>query len=322
MLTPHVLRSFGGLASALLVLGGCGRPPETAAAPELLNGFNLTNARVERAAILRGGPPRDGIPAIHEPRFVDAANVDYLEAADEVLSFTHGGHTRAYPLRILVWHEIVNDELAGRPIAVTYCPLCGTAMVFDRRVGDRVLTFGVSGLLYQSDVLMYDRETESLWSQLGREAVTGEFAGTELRWLAAEQMTWTAWRAKYPEGVVLSTETGFVRNYQQLPYAGYETSPELIFPVPERRPELPRKAWVLGVVIAGHARAYPLQDLPAGQTVADTVNGRPLQLLHDPAARQVRVTDADRGELIPSVRAYWFAWQAFYPDTTLWSANP
>jgi hypothetical protein len=323
MATPNHSRVLGGLAAALLPFSGCGDPTETLAAQQnRLNGFDLANARVERSAILRGGPPRDGIPSIDAPRFLAPLEVDYLEGGDEVISFTHAGHTRAYPLRILVWHEIVNDELAGRPVVVTYCPLCGTGMVFDRRVGDRTLTFGVSGLLYQSDVLMYDRETESLWSQLSREAVTGEFAGTELRWLPAEQMTWAAWRTRHPEGAVLSTETGFQRNYKRLPYAGYEASPELIFPVPEHRVELPRKEWVLGITIAGAPHAYPLKDLPDRQIVEDQVNGRRLELFHDRSARHVRVTDAITNELIPSVRVYWFAWQAFYPRTTLWSPDP
>ena len=141
-----------GLALAACVLAG-----NEAGEPASLNGFALTNPQVPIAEIRSGGPPRDGIPAIDQPVFVAGNSARFLRDDDLVVSFSEGGETRAYPLRILVWHEIVNDTVGGRPVAVTYCPLCGTAMVFDRRVGDRTLSFGVSGLLYQSDVLMYDR---------------------------------------------------------------------------------------------------------------------------------------------------------------------
>ena len=157
-----------------------------------LNGFDLSNASIPRDDIFRGGPPRDGIPSIDDPRFVASSSVDYLDDGDIVIGFAQGGTARAYPTRILVWHEIVNDEVDGEPIAVTYCPLCGTAMVFRRSVGGRQRTFGVSGLLYQSDVLMYDRESESLWSQLAMRAVAGPAEGTELEWLPSEHMTWKA----------------------------------------------------------------------------------------------------------------------------------
>jgi hypothetical protein len=145
-------------------------------AQDTINGFKLTDLRIERDAIKSGGPPRDGIPSIDAPKFITPDKADFMKDDDIVLSYTHGETTRAYPLRVLVWHEVVNETIADKPILVTYCPLCGTAMIFDRKVGDKVRTFGVSGLLYQSDVLMYDREDESLWSQLKMEAVSGSQA--------------------------------------------------------------------------------------------------------------------------------------------------
>ncbi|MFN2477418.1 MAG: DUF3179 domain-containing protein, partial [Chthoniobacterales bacterium] len=183
------------------------------------NGFDISNATVPRNEILAGGPPRDGIPSIDQPRFIIPGAADYLHEDDLVVSVQLEGTTRAYPLRILVWHEIVNDVIGTRPIAVTYCPLCGTAMVFDRKINGRTHTFGVSGLLYQSDVLMYDRETESLWSQLAMKAISGSRAGTELRLLAADQQTWRAWRGKHPNGEVLSSQTGYSRDYGQNAYS-------------------------------------------------------------------------------------------------------
>jgi hypothetical protein len=228
------------------------------------------------------------------------------------------GITRAYPLRILVQHEIVNDQLESRDIAVTYCPLCGSAMVFDRDIAGRRLTFGVSGLLYQSDVLMYDRQTQSLWSQLATKSVAGSLVNTELKWLASEQLTFAAWEEKYPTGQVLTLVTGFQRDYTKSPYAGYETSPKTAFPVPFRRPELPIKSWIIGVVVNGFPEAYPVSALPPAQSVVDTVNGLTVEVMYDPETRLATVKDVQSGIPLPSTVVYWFAWQAFYPQTGLW----
>jgi len=231
------------------------------AASNRMNGFDLSNAVIPEEEIRSGGPSRDDIPSIDHPKFIAPAAADYMKDDDEVVSITMDGETRAYPLRILVWHEVVNDEIAGQPIAVTYCPLCGTAVVFSRTVGDRTLEFGVSGLLFQSDVLLYDRETESLWSQLEMMSVAGPLVNTQLKWLPSQQLTWSAWQEKFPEGNVLSTETGFGRNYQGNAYASYKKSPKAMFPVPENRTELEQKEWVIGVIHEGMARAYPIQVL-------------------------------------------------------------
>lgn len=281
-------------------------------------GFDVSNALIPAAEILRGGPPRDGIPAIDRPEFIEPARADYMRDADLVLSLTVKGETRAYPLRILVWHEIVNDTIGEWPVAVTYCPLCGTAMVFDRRYGGRELTFGVSGLLYQSDVLMYDRQTESLWSQLGLKSLAGKMAGQELSWLPAEHLTWKAWRAKYSRGRVLSTRTGHDRDYQNLPYGKYEQSPRTMFPVPQTRTELPTKEWIAGVIVNGQARAYRLSALPRDRVVRDEMADIMLRLTYVPETRSLAVVRDDNGAEVPFTYAYWFAWQAFYPATTLW----
>lgn len=283
-------------------------------------GFKLDNATIPVADIRAGGPPRDGIPSIDRPKFVPAAKVRFLAADDMVVSFTHQGETRAYPLRILVWHEIVNDRIGDLAINVSYCPLCGSAMVFDRTIEGRTLEFGVSGLLYQSDVLMYDRQTESLWSQLEMAAVSGPQVSRQLRLLPAQHLTWRAWRTKHPEGRVLSTDTGHDRDYARLPYEGYEKSPRLMFPVKFNRQDLPTKAWIAGVVVNGVARAYPHDQLPDGQIVEDTVGGTPLRVRFDRASRRISVTAAD-GTPVPYTPAYWFAWQAFHPDTTVWGRD-
>lgn len=288
-----------------------------AAAAQQINGFDLSRASIPLSEIFSGGPPRDGIPAIDAPRFVPQGEARFLRDDDIVLSLTRDRITRAYPLRILVWHEIVNDVIAGEAVAVTYCPLCGTAMVFDRRIGGKVRRLGVSGLLYQSDVLMYDRESESLWSQLKMEAVSGPAAGSRLTLLPSEHLTWRSWRAKYPSGEVLSTDTGHRRDYGGRAYAAYFASDETMFPVSHRRAELRNKEWVVGVIVDGRAKAYPASSLPA-KPFADRIGDRTLTVSFDPTARRPEVKD-ERGGDYPYVVAFWFAWQAFYPETELWN---
>ena len=282
-----------------------------------LNGFDVSNAVIPTSEMRSGGPPRDGIPAIDRPRFLRARQVNYLSDDDLVVSVTLDGKTRAYPLRILVRHEIVNDRIGQRAFAVTYCPLCGTAMVFDRSVGGRTRSFGVSGLLYRSDVLMYDRESESLFSQLAMKAVAGPLADTPLEWLPSEHMTWPAWRQRYPYGEVLSNRSG--RNYSHNPYEGYDQSSDTAFPVPLYRSELPKKSWVFGVIVGEEAKAYSVAQLPPNQVVSDSVGGQEVHVAYDPAGRQPSVVRTDTGEPVPYVMVYWFAWQAFYPETLIWT---
>jgi len=285
------------------------------------NGFDVSNTTIPKSEIKSGGPDKDGIPAILDPKFVASADADFLHADDEVLGVSIDDDHRAYPLRVLVWHEIVNDTVGETPIAATYCPLCGTCMVFDRRVGDRTLTFGVSGLLYNSDVLMYDHQTESLWSQLQMESVAGELVGAKLDWLAAEQMTWEAWQELHPESMVLSTDTGFGRNYGRMPYAEYMRSDRTIFPVPTNRTELPKKSWVIGVIVDGQAKAYPRETLAqSAEPIADRIGDTTVSVTYDSASRRAVVANG-AGYRLPHVTVYWFAWQAFYPDTAIYAPD-
>jgi hypothetical protein len=172
--------------------------------------------------ILAGGPPPDGIPAIDHPRFVRAAAVNFLGDREAVVGINVAGEERAYPIRILIWHEIVNDTVGGIPVAITYCPLCNTAIVYDRRVGPDVFDFGTSGKLYNSDLVMYDRQTRSLWVQFLGQAVAGVQTGTELRAYSAQTLSWREWRRSHPTGWVLSEDTGFQRDYGLNPYPGYD----------------------------------------------------------------------------------------------------
>ncbi len=182
----------------------------------------LPKPLVDPKRIISGGPPPDGIPAIDEPTFQRAADVDWLEGGEGVLSLTVGDHSRAYPIRVLIWHEIVNDTIGGVPVAVTYCPLCNSALAFDRRLGERLFTFGTSGKLYLSDLVMYDRQTESLWSQIEGRAIAGTLAGKQLERLAIQTVTWNQWREAHPRGYVLARPKGSGRDYGKNPYTGYD----------------------------------------------------------------------------------------------------
>jgi len=167
---------------------------------------------------------------------------------------------------------------------------------------------------------MYDRETESLWSQLAMKGVSGPAKGAELPWLTSEQMTWEAWKKRHPKGEVLSTDTGFERDYDGQPYASYFTSDRTMFPVPHSRTELANKELVIGIIVSGQARAYPVLKLPDGKTIKDKVGGEEVSVIYNAAQRHARVMDV-KGKSITSVVAFWFAWQAFYPDTGLWQPD-
>ncbi|HIP77516.1 MAG TPA: DUF3179 domain-containing protein, partial [Kiloniellaceae bacterium] len=215
------------------------------------NGFDLEDALLPVDEIRQGGPPRDGIPAIDRPRFETPREAAWLKPHDRVLGIEHGGTTRAYPIRILDWHEIVNDRIGADPVVVSYCPLCGTGVAF-RLPGSRESGgFGVSGLLYNSDVLLYDRASESLWSQILMQAVSGPRKGERFDPLPLEHTTWQDWRERHPDTRVLSRDTGHRRDYDRGAYGDYAQSKGLYFPVSNLDRRYHPKEWVLGIVIDG-----------------------------------------------------------------------
>ncbi|MEO8717678.1 MAG: DUF3179 domain-containing protein [Burkholderiales bacterium] len=224
---------------------------------------DFSRRTVELAEIMSGGPPKDGIPAIDRPRFVAApAARDWLRPAEPVIVLRVAGEARAYPLQILMFHEIVNDTIAGRPVAVTFCPLCNAAMVFERRVGGRTLDFGTTGRLRLSDLVMYDRQTESWWQQFTGVGIVGHYAGTRLERLPAEIVSFADFYAAYPRSLVLSRDTGHARPYGRNPYVGYDDinqSPFLMSAPTD--PRLPPMERVLSVSVAGKLRLYPLSLL-------------------------------------------------------------
>lgn len=208
---------------------------------------------------------------------------------------------------------------------MTYCPLCGTGMAFAARVGGSVaMSFGVSGLVYNSDVLPYDRGTESLWSQLLEQAISGPLKGAKLSPLPLTHTAWADWRGRYPRTEVLSTQTGHLRDYDRDPYAGYDSVPRLLFDVQHRDDRVPLKEWVLGLRVAGHAKAYPFsalaQRVDAKGRLRDRVGGVAVEIRCDRKHRSAEVHDA-AGQMLPSVTAFWFAWFAFHPQTEVLAAR-
>lgn len=290
-----------------------------APAETVRNGFVLEPAAVPTAEILAGGPPRDGIPALDHPPTVSATQADWADD-DLVLGILAGGEARAYPIAVLNWHELVNDTLGGEPILVSFCPLCGTGMVFDRRVAGKARGFGVSGLLYRSDLLMYDRESESLWSQISAEAVTGPLLGQRLRLLRSRTDEWGRWRRDHPETTVLSRDTGHRRDYGRSPYGSYAQSRDVMFPVP-RDPRYHPKMPTLGLRVPGEgARAYPASELArAGGSVEERFLGRSVRVAYDPD-RQVFDVAAPPEVELEVVEGFWFAWAAFHPETSVYTA--
>ncbi len=302
------------VVSGALALALC----SAASAEPRRNGFDLASSSVPEHEILNGGPPRDGIPALSLPAVVSAAEAPWRDE-DRVIGVTLDGTSRAYPIAILDWHELVNDRLGGRSILVTYCPLCGTGMVFDREIGGQVRSFGVSGLLYQSDVLLYDRGSESLWSQIASEAITGPERGKRLELLRSAQIPWGEWRERHPDTTVLSDATGYRRDYSKTPYGGYSTSSRLYFPAP-LDPRYPPKTPTLGLRTAdGSARAYPAPELTAsGSRVVESFEGRRIEVSYDQVSRTFEV---DAPPEIEVIEGYWFAWAAFHPESTVYVAS-
>jgi hypothetical protein len=182
----------------------------------------LPTPSIDLSILRSGGPPPDGIPSIDEPVFHAASGVDYLGSTDPVVAVKINGDARAYPLDIMIWHELVNDTVGGVPVAVAYCPLCNSVTVYEREIGGEVLDFGVSGLLYNSSLVMYDRQTETLWSHFSGEPLYGALADAELVSIPATIVGFGTWRAEHPDGLVLNRQTGATRNYGSNPYPGYD----------------------------------------------------------------------------------------------------
>lgn len=296
--------------------------------------FALDPLLVPRDLLVAGGISKDGIPAVSNQPSMTLDELDafaaeikqrrrkFLVSDDLVIGVTIDGRSRAYAVRMLNWHEVINDTLAGRPIAVTYNPLCDSAVVFDRSVAGETLEFGVSGLLFNSNLVMYDRRPggvgESLWSQLLFKAIAGPAAaaGRTLAVLPSEVVRWDDWRARHPQGTVLAPLRDRLKTYER-PYGGYFSSDEIKFPVDPLPPAVGRayKAPMLGVCVGGRWRGLAIEEIARQASAAGewetAIEGRSVRLHYGERPPTARVETVDGAE-IPSVRAFWFAWYAMH----------
>ncbi|CAE6500880.1 DUF3179 domain-containing protein [Candidatus Nitrosotenuis uzonensis] len=305
--------------------------------------------------IRSGGPPKDGIPSIDNPKFVSASEAEFVSDDDIVMGLELNGETKAYPLFILVWHEIVNDKFGDTSVAVTYCPLCFTMQVFDRTVNGAETEFGTSGKLYNSNLVMYDRNTDSQWSQAMGQSITGELAGQKLARIPFDVAKWSDWKNLHPDTLVLTTETGHLRPYGSDPYGDYYTDPRIIFPVKHQDDRMHPKEIILGFDHADSYKAYKLTDVEDKGIVNDEFGGQKILLVSvSPFTIRAfdRVVDgetlefAKTGDMITDKQTssewnvdgvavsgpmegkqlvrlvydpgFWFEWVAFHPDTEVY----
>jgi len=302
-----------------------------------------------------GGPPKDGIPSIDDPKFAEIQGSQFVSDSDTVIGLEINGDARAYPLFILVWHEIVNDRVGDVPVAVTYCPLCYTNQVFERIINGNEVEFGTSGKLYNSNLLMYDRWTESYWSQGLGIAVTGELTGMQLKTIPFDVITWGDWKKIHPDTLVLTTDTGHLRSYATDPYGDYYTDPRIIFPVDNSDDRMHPKEIILGFHEDGIYKAYKQNDVEIHSIINDDIGDTSIMLvsLFSQNSRAFDRTVNDEvlefefvDEKIMDTKTnsewnydgvaisgplegnkltrmsiepgFWFEWIAFHPETEVW----
>ncbi len=280
--------------------------------------FNTTDLTIPPDQIRSGGPPKDGIPSLTDPKTAAVADAKFTNG-DRMVVVNIEDTTRVYPIKVLNWHEAINDKLGDVPIAVIYCPLCDSVSVVDRRMGGHTHEFGISGLLYNSNVLLYDRKHNALWSQVGLEAVSGPHAGESLKHLPWRITTFGELKQTHPGAGVVTTETGYRRDYTRNPYARYFANDRLMFPVAHHDHRMKHKEPVIGVQIGDQARAYPVARIvEAGGKVTDRLGDQQITLKADDAGNVAVVEAPDEAR---TVHTFWFTWVAFHPGTEVYEAG-
>lgn len=278
---------------------------------------------VPSSEIVSGGPAKDGIPSIDEPKFISIADAEKILSDNEPgVAISIDGVNRFYPYQILVWHEIVNDKVNNRRILVTYCPLCLTGFVFDPLVKGERVEFGTSGKLWKSNLVMYDRKTDSLWSQILGEAIAGEMIGSKLEILPSDQVLFGNWKKQFPNGQVLSRDTGATRFYGSSPYGDYFATTNLALSLAKPNDtRLSNDAFVLGIIVNNKAKAYHVESVKKVGRIEDQFEGETIVLEHDKQLDIVRVfKKLNDGSLerINPFSAFWFSWAAAHPATELY----
>lgn len=281
---------------------------------------NISKNLVDPSELVSGGPPEDGIPSIDNPEFLSIEESIWIDDSAEVFVLVVNDTVKVYPQSILVWHEIVNDELAGTPIAITYCPLCGSSVAYKRIINGTSVEFGTTGLLYNSNLVLYDRTTGSYWTQIRGQAIIGDLAGEMLEKIPLQTMAWRDVKNRFKSARVLSRKTGYSRSYGNDPYSDYYEREEILFPVKniDSKYELNTKTIVIGITVNNEPKAYTEFDLLTAENITDRVGGNSLFFKMEKDGF-LTIENIDTGEMIPWERDFWFAWFAFHPETTLYS---
>jgi len=260
---------------------------------------------------------RDCIPSIDNPKFVAAEDANHVADDDLVLAISLSGYKRAYPARILDQHEIVNDIVAGIPLAITWCPLCGSAVAVHREIDGVMTEFGVSGVLYNSDLVFYDRKTETLWDQIEAKGIVGPLTGQTLQMKSVTMTRWGKWRAAHPDTLVLSDDTGFPYDYSKDAYARYRSSEKLMFPVSRNDNTLHPKTVVFGFDIGDAKIAVTEDRLQSTSEYEYELDGEVYTITLNDDGSVWMMNSGGANEVFSPVRLFWFAWYTFHPETEL-----
>jgi hypothetical protein len=286
----------------------------------LLNGFEVKDSLVPLEEITPGGPSQRGILAINNPTFITAAAArENHTPMEQAIIVENKGIVKAYPISILNWHQVVNDRIGGRPIVVTYCPLSATPVVFDPRVDAQPLLFGVSGLLYQSDVLIYDGRSKSLWSQLMRKAITGSYKGEKLVVVPSSQKNLHKVLDEYPHAQVMGSpgNSKIRKNYKVNPYAAYERSKRVDFPVKHIDRSIPQKTFAILLLLRDHSLIVPVNQLDSSKKQLDVILGnKNISISYNFDDRTIFCETPTEG--LTCIRGYWFALKTFYPQAKVY----
>lgn len=270
---------------------------------------------IELSELSQGCPKVDCIPAIDHPQFDVISKIDFLHSEDVMMTIDYNGVQKSYPRKIMQTHEIVNDHFGDKPLAMTYCPLCGTSVAFIPMVENERVEFGVSGVLHNSDLVMYDRKTRSLWGQITGRGIVGPQTGTQLKRIAVGLLTWKELKVEYPNTQVLLPPTDKTERYQNFHYQKYIESEKIMFPVAIADARLAAKKVVYGVEVDGKYIAYESEYLKKRSPMVESFGDRTLAVAYEKG--MVSAKDKKTGEQFDVLRVYWFAWFAFHPDTQL-----
>ena len=299
------------------LVGAAAGPKPPAAKP---NGFALEALKVERAAIIAGGPTRAEISSVDAPGFAPADEARSVRAGTPHVGVSIDGEAHCYPVHVMEYHQVVNDLVAGVALVITYDPLTDSAMAYRSQIGESRLTFGVSGLIHRSNFLLYDREGESLWAQFTGRALPGPRAGQRRQWVRTRVESFARWRERPPETTVLRLPQPRRFDYRYSNYSSYWNSETIPFPVESKDPRFHPKELVLGVESGDHSRAYVASILErAGGRIVDEFAGARIRVEYDGETATFRFEAPDSLHVIG---AYWFAWKEFHPDTEIWNEAP